>query len=128
VTIRTLPSFVTGDSHFSPLSGLRVTKYFGNFLQRNPIDIEFGILDADKAITVELDHTGKLDPRSHGHLQCAVLYTTVDGERRVRVINLALSVVELAGNVFQYADMETTLAYFTREGMHCNLSALCQPW
>ncbi|EAU89424.2 protein transporter SEC24 [Coprinopsis cinerea okayama7 len=98
-------------------NGLRVSRQFGNFLQRNPTDVEFGILDADKAITVELEHSGTLDPRGQAHLQCAVLYTSVEGQRRVRVINLSLNVVELAGNVFQYADMETTLGYFAREGV-----------
>ncbi|KAG2008450.1 protein transporter SEC24 [Coprinopsis cinerea AmutBmut pab1-1] len=98
-------------------NGLRVSRHFGNFLQRNPTDVEFGILDADKAITVELEHSGTLDPRGQAHLQCAVLYTSVEGQRRVRVINLSLNVVELAGNVFQYADMETTLGYFAREAM-----------
>lgn len=96
--------------------GLRSSRHFGNFLQRNPTDLDFGILDADKSITVELEHAGTLDPRGHAYLQCAVLYTSVEGKRRVRVLNTALSVVELAGNVFQYADMETTLSFFAREG------------
>ncbi|RXW18670.1 hypothetical protein EST38_g7189 [Candolleomyces aberdarensis] len=99
-------------------NGLRVMQYHGNFYKRSPTDIEFGILDADKSFSIELQHTGTLDCRSNAHLQCAVLYTTVEGQRRVRVLNLALNVVELAGSVFQYADMETTLAHFAREAMH----------
>ncbi|KAJ3550127.1 hypothetical protein NMY22_g625 [Coprinellus aureogranulatus] len=97
-------------------NGLRVTKYHGNFYMRSATDIEFGILDADKTISIELEHSGTLDPRGNAHLQCAVLYTTVNGQRRVRVINLALNVVELAGSVFQFADMETTVAHYAREG------------
>jgi protein transport protein SEC24 len=99
-------------------NGLRVTKYHGNFYRRSATDIEFGLLDADKSISIELEHTGTLDPRGNAHLQCAALYTSVDGQRRVRVINLALNVVELAGSVFQYADTETTVAHFAREGKH----------
>ncbi|KAF5314546.1 hypothetical protein D9611_007013 [Ephemerocybe angulata] len=99
-------------------NGLRITKHHGNFYKRSATDMEFGILDADKSFTVTLDHTGTLDCRSNAHLQCAVLYTSVEGQRRVRVVNLALNVVELAGSVFQYADMETTVAHFTREAMH----------
>ena len=65
---------------------------------------------------MSLSHTHKLDPRGHAFVQGAVLYTTVDGERRVRVCNLALNVVELAGNVFQYAEFETTVCHMAREG------------
>ncbi|KAF8155578.1 hypothetical protein B0H34DRAFT_850182 [Crassisporium funariophilum] len=60
---------------------------------------------------------GGLSPRSYAHLQFAALYTTAQGERRVRVLNLALNVVELAGSVFQYADMEATVCWFAREAL-----------
>lgn len=96
--------------------GIRITKHHGNFYKRSTTDIEFGTLDADKSISLELEHAGSLDVRSNAHLQCAVLYTSVEGQRRVRVVNLALNVVELAGSVFQYADLETTIAHLTREG------------
>ncbi|TFK19750.1 protein transporter SEC24 [Coprinopsis marcescibilis] len=98
-------------------TGLRIIKHYGNFLKRNTTDLEFGVLDADKTITTEIAHTGTLDPRGQAHLQCTALYTTKEGQRRARVINLALNVVELAANVFQYADMETTIAFFTREAL-----------
>lgn len=95
---------------------MRVSTYLGNFLQRSPTDIEFGVLDADKGITIGLEHTGTLDSREYTFIQAAVLYTTVSGERRVRVCNLAIPVVELAGNVFRFADMDATIAYMFRQG------------
>lgn len=99
-------------------SGLRITKHFGNFVQSNPTDLDFGILDADKAVVADFEHSSSLSTHEYAHIQCATLYTTVWGERRVRVINLALQIVELAGNVFQYADMDTVFCRFAREGQY----------
>ena len=98
------------------LTGLRISNHYGNFHKRSPTDLDFGIFDADKAISVELEHTGTLDPRGYAHIQCALLYTTVSGKRRVRVCNLAMVIVQLAQNVFQYADMEALVCHLAREG------------
>lgn len=65
---------------------------------------------------VVFDHGHTLDDRSFAFVQSAVLYTTVTGERRVRVCNVALQVVSLAGNVFRFADMDTVVSVMIREG------------
>ncbi len=97
--------------------GLRITKQYGNFYESTAEDLQFGTLDADKAITVVLGHSHSLDDRQYAFIQSAVLYTTVLGQRRVRVCNVALQVVSLAGNVFRFADMDTVVTHMLREGM-----------
>lgn len=101
--------------------GLKVTEQYGNFYKRSPTDLEFGVLDADKSITVLFGHTTTLDERQHVHIQSAVLYTTATGRRMVRTCNMALPVVSLAMNVFRYADADAAVVYWFRKGV-CLLS------
>jgi protein transport protein SEC24 len=96
--------------------GLRISRFYGNFYQLSPTDLEIGTLDADKAISVTLEHSHSLDERSHAHVQAAVLYTLASGQRRVRVLNLALEVAALHGNVYRFADMDTVVCHVAREG------------
>ena len=99
--------------------GLRLQAYYGAFHQSSSTDLELGVIHADSAFAVQFDHRSSrrvLSEREHAFLQCAVLYTTVSGERRVRVMNVALQVSGLAGNVFRYADVDATVAFWAKEG------------
>lgn len=98
-------------------NGLRVADHHGNFFQRNATDIELGTMDADKCLAALIKHEGKLDEKQEAYFQCAVLYTTADGERRVRCHNIAVPVTSLLGNVFRYADMDSTVAYYMKEAI-----------
>ncbi|KAI0300156.1 hypothetical protein B0F90DRAFT_1630148 [Multifurca ochricompacta] len=96
-------------------SGLRTDHLMGNFHLPNPSTPTFGTLDADKAFSVSFTHVASISPHQYASIQCAVLHTTVDGQRRVRVVNLALQVAELAGNVFRFADMDVVISHFMRQ-------------
>ncbi|KAI5121951.1 hypothetical protein M0805_002022 [Coniferiporia weirii] len=101
--------------------GLRIKALHGALLQgasgAGDGEAALGMLHADSAFSVAFTHTGRtpLDARGHAHIQCAVLYTTREGQRRVRVLNVALQVAALAGNVYRYADAEATACHLTKE-------------
>ncbi|TFK84659.1 sec24-like protein [Polyporus arcularius HHB13444] len=97
--------------------GLRVSKQYGNFYESAAGDMEFGTLDADKTLAIALEHVRTLDDRQYAFIQSALLYTTREGQRRVRVHNVALRVVTLAGNVFQFADMDAVVSLLLREAI-----------
>lgn len=67
-------------------------------------------LDSDTSTTVFLQHEGhKLTKDQHAFLQFALLYTNRAGQRRIRVHNLALPVVDNETEMFRYADVQATL-------------------
>jgi protein transport protein SEC24 len=68
-------------------------------------------------MTCVLEHSSKLSDREYAYLQCATLFTTTDGKRRLRCVNLAVQVASLAGNVYRFADMEAVVSTLAKEGM-----------
>ncbi|KAI0266536.1 protein transporter SEC24 [Gloeopeniophorella convolvens] len=98
-------------------NGLRPARLMGNFHLPNPTTPTLGTLDADKTLSVSFDHSATLSPHQYAYIQCAVLHTTIDGQRRVRVINLAIQVAELAGSVFRFADMDVVVTHMMRQSI-----------
>ena len=98
-------------------NGLQVSSYHGNFLQHTfGADLEFGVIDADKAIGVMFSYDGKLDAKLDAHFQCALLYTTASGERRVRCTNTVASVSENASECMKFIDQEAVVNIIAKEG------------
>ncbi|PPS06533.1 hypothetical protein GOBAR_AA14116 [Gossypium barbadense] len=90
--------------------GIQVQDYSGNFCKRIPTDIDLPGIDCDKCILVTLKHDDKLQDGSECAFQCALLYTTVYGQRRIRVTNLSLPCTNMLSNLFRSADLDTQFA------------------
>ena len=99
-------------------NGLQVAAYHGNFLQMgaSSSDIEFGVIDEDKAVAVMFSHDGKLDPKVDAHFQSALLYTTKSGERRVRCSNIVSAVTDQPRDTVRWADQDAVIGVLVREG------------
>jgi protein transport protein SEC24 len=97
-------------------NGLQVSAYHGNFYHHTfGADLEFGVIDADKAIGVMFSYDGKLDPKLDAHFQSALLYTTATGERRVRCQNLVASVAETGGEAMKFVDQDAVVSIMAKE-------------
>lgn len=104
-------------------NGLQVSSYHGNFVQHAlGADLEIGGIDSEKAIGVVFSYDGKLDPKLDAHFQAALLYTSADGQRRVRCINVVAAVNEGGMETMKYVDQDAVVAVIAKEGklmLHC---------
>lgn len=106
-------------------NGLQVSSYHGNFLQHSfGADLELGSVDADKALGVMFSYDGKLDSKLDAHFQCALLYTTASGERRVRCTNTVASVSENLIEVMRFVDQDAVVSMIAKEGQSSYPSSL----
>ncbi|KAL1646367.1 COPII coat Sec23p-Sfb3p heterodimer component [Diplodia intermedia] len=97
-------------------NGLQVSAYHGNFYHHTfGADLEFGVIDADKAIGVMFSYDGKLDPKLDAHFQSALLYTTASGERRVRCCNLVASVNDNPVETMKCVDQDAVVNIIAKE-------------
>lgn len=94
--------------------GLQVQEYVGNFNRGTPTDVDLPAIDCDKSVMVTFKHDEKLQDGSEICFQCALLYTTIDGQRRIRVTTLSLPCSTVLSNVFRGADLDAQFAYFLK--------------
>ena len=87
-------------------NGLGVADYGGFYCKRTPTDVDLPALDCDKAIMCSMRYEERLNDGGEAYVQCALLYTTIQGERRIRVHTMALPVTSVLGNVFRASDLE----------------------
>ncbi|XP_015236900.1 PREDICTED: protein transport protein Sec24C isoform X1 [Cyprinodon variegatus] len=95
-------------------TGIRATDFFGSFYMNNTTDVELAGLDCDKAITVEFKHDDKLSEETGALMQCAVLYTSCSGRRRLRIHNMAVNCCSQLADLYRNCETDTIINYFAK--------------
>jgi len=91
--------------------GLKAQAHFGNFFIRSTDLLALPNIDSDKAFGVQLALAESTVTTKYASFQCALLYTTSSGERRIRVFTQCLPVTNQLVDLFKSADVDavTTL-------------------
>ncbi|KAF2012139.1 COPII component protein [Aaosphaeria arxii CBS 175.79] len=97
-------------------TGLRMSTFYGNFFNRSSDLCAFPSFPRDQAYVVEVAIDESLT-RAVCCLQAAVLHTTCNGERRIRVLTLALPTTESVANVYASADPSAIAVYYSHKAV-----------
>jgi len=98
-------------------TGVRPVEFHGHFYMANSQDMEIPILDSSKAIAVEIKHDDKLTEEEGVFVQVALLYTSVSGQRRLRILNHAYTTCTLMADLYKYCDLDTLMNFFGKMAM-----------
>ena len=107
-------------------TGLRMSTFYGNFFNRSSDLCAFPAFPRDQAYVVEVAIDESLS-KGLVYLQAGVLYTTCNGERRVRVITLALPTTQNLADVYASADQQAMTTFYSHRAVERTLSSGLEP-
>ncbi|KAH7249678.1 uncharacterized protein BKA55DRAFT_567576 [Fusarium redolens] len=103
-------------------SGLRMNTFYGNFFNRSSDLCAFPAFPRDQCYVVEVAIDENLT-KNVICLQAAVLHTTCNGERRIRVMTLALPTTTNLSDMYASADQCAITTYFSHKAVERALSS-----
>nr|CAH8862866.1 unnamed protein product [Trichobilharzia regenti] len=103
-------------------TGIRPVEFFGNCYLPNTTDVELASITSDMAITVELRHDDKLQEGELVFIQVACLYTSVSGQRRLRIHNLSIPATNVITELFRLVELDAHMNYLSKFSMRALLS------
>ena len=80
-------------------------------------------VDPDKSFACQITHEDSVVAGTVAYVQCALLYTSSGGERRIRVHTLALPVVQDASELFASVDAGATVSLLAKLAVEKSYSA-----
>eukprot|EP00007_Cunea_sp_BSH-02190019_P003409 CAMPEP_0174246610 /NCGR_PEP_ID=MMETSP0417-20130205/42158_1 /TAXON_ID=242541 /ORGANISM="Mayorella sp, Strain BSH-02190019" /LENGTH=1133 /DNA_ID=CAMNT_0015326463 /DNA_START=167 /DNA_END=3568 /DNA_ORIENTATION=- len=105
-------------------SGVALAGYEGNHYMSNRTDLELAALNEDTTFLVKMKHEEKLKDGAMVVVQAALLYTTAEGKRRIRVHTIALPVVSKVAAVFRGSDLGAVMHQYAHDALsHLQLSS-----
>ena len=97
-------------------TGLRMSTFYGNFFNRSSDLCAFPAFPRDQAYVVEVAIDESIT-KQFVCMQTAVLHTTCNGERRIRVMTLALPTTQNLADMYASADQQAITAYFSHKAV-----------
>ncbi|MCJ1310019.1 COPII subunit [Agyrium rufum] len=92
-------------------AGLRVNAFYGNFFNRSSDLCAFPAFPRDQAYIVEIAIDETLT-KGIVCIQAGILHTSCNGERRVRVLTIALPTTQSLADIYASADQQAITTYF----------------
>lgn len=99
-----------------PFPGIRPVDFLGNFYMSNTTDIELAAIDSEKSVSIEIKHDDKLNEADGAYVQAAVLYTSITGQRRLRIINMAFNVCTQLADLFRNCELDVFINHLAKMG------------
>ncbi|KAM4564851.1 protein transport protein Sec24D isoform 1-T2 [Fundulus diaphanus] len=103
-------------------TGFRATDFFGGIFMNNTTDVEMAAVDCDKAVTVEFKHDDTLGEETGALMQCALLYTTIGGQRRLRIHNLSLNCTSQLSEMYKCCETDSLINFFAKSAYRAILN------
>jgi len=105
-------------------SGLQAKSYYGCCTSQNQTDYVFGGLNSEQSFAVLMEYDGKLSERERISFQCAALYTdALTGQRRIRVLNLALPATSQMQPIFRMSELDSIISFYVKKNVSQILEA-----
>tara|TARA_B110000977_G_scaffold87416_2_gene116286 strand:+ start:656 stop:2527 length:1872 start_codon:yes stop_codon:yes gene_type:complete len=106
--------------------GFRVSSFNGHFFIRSMDLLALPAANADQAYAVQIAHDEVLPTTNTSFLQCALLYTNAEGERRIRVHTMMVPVVSDVAQMYRATDGGAMSAFLARLACESALSRRLQ--
>jgi len=107
--------------------GMKIRKFYGNFNIRGTDLLALPNCNADSVFAFDLDHdvSGQNHSQSPSAvtIQSALLYTTSDGERRIRVATQALPLTARPSEILESADAEAVATLLTKQALEAGIKS-----
>ncbi len=103
-------------------NGMRMQSFFGNFFNRSSDLCSFPSFPRDQSYVIEVSIEDYIT-KPIVYFQCAVLHTTCFGERRIRVMTLAIPTSKDLKSVYASADQLAITNYFTHRAIEKTMSS-----
>lgn len=104
-------------------AGVKISKLHGNFLVQNKDLINFPVLMPESAISIELTVESELKNVSECLFQLALLWTSLEGVRMIRIFNFSLPVVSDVKTIRSSIDEGALATFFAKRVVHSVLSS-----
>ncbi|RKF73357.1 Protein transport protein SEC24 [Golovinomyces cichoracearum] len=107
-------------------TGLRMSTFYGNFFNRSSDLCAFPAFPRDQSYVVEVALDENMS-KSFVCMQTAVLHTTSNGERRIRVMTLALPTTANLADIYASADQCAIMSFYSQKAVERALSGGLEP-
>ena len=97
--------------------GMRISNFYGNFFIRGTDLLALPNVTSDSVYTIDIVHDEQSVSSTAVTLQAALLYTSKDGQRKIRVMTQALPVTSLTSDVVKSIDQEAMCSVLAKQAV-----------